>query len=40
MSYFGEFRISWRYLTSATLGVAAGYGINNYLNNFFVPPLM
>ncbi len=40
MSYFGEFRINWRYLASATLGIAVGYGINNYLNNIFVPPLM
>lgn len=38
--YFGEFRRGWRHLTAATIGIAAGYGINNYLNNVFIPPLM
>lgn len=38
--YFREFKIGWRHLTSATIGIAAGYGINNYLNNIFIPPLM
>jgi len=38
--YFREFKISWRPLAAATIGIAAGYGINNYLNNIFIPPLM
>lgn len=38
--YFGEFRQSWRPLAAASLGMAAGYTINNYLNNIFFPPLM
>lgn len=38
--YFGEFRQGWRPLAAASLGMAAGYTINNYLNNIFFPPLM
>src|SRR5262245_59160316 len=40
MSYFGEFRIHWRYLAAATIGMGAGYSINNYLNNIFTPHLL
>lgn len=39
-SYFGEFRLNWRYLAAACVGMGAGYTINNYLNNIFIPPLM
>ena len=40
MTYFSEFRVNWRALGAASIGIAAGYGINNYLNNVFIPPLM
>lgn len=38
--YFHEFRLGWRQLSAATIGIAGGYGVNNYLNNVFIPPLM
>ncbi|MNS35356.1 Major Facilitator Superfamily protein [compost metagenome] len=37
--YLGEFRIHWRALLSASLGLAAGT-ISNYVNNLFTPSLM
>lgn len=40
MTYFGEFRVNWRHLLAAAIGMGAGYTINNYLNNVFIPPLM
>lgn len=40
MTYFGEFRMNWRHLLAAAIGMGAGYTINNYLNNVFIPPLM
>ena len=38
--YFSEFSIHWRAITSSFMGMAAGYTINNYLNNLFIPALM
>lgn len=38
--YFREFRLGWRPLAAASIGMASGYTINNYLNNIFIPPLM
>ena len=38
--YFKEFPANWRPLSAAFVGMAAGYTINNYLNNLFIPSLM
>ena len=40
MGYFGELRTNWRPLAAAALGIAAGYSLNNYLNNVFIPEMM
>lgn len=40
MNYLGEIRTNWRYLAAASLGIATGYSLNNYLNNLFIPALM
>jgi MFS family permease len=37
MSYLGEVRINWRYITAAGLGQTAGYSVVNYINNLFTP---
>ena len=39
-SYTSEFVINWRYLTSASLGLAAGYSLVNYITNIFTPRLL
>lgn len=39
-SYISEFVVNWRYLTSASFGLAAGYGLVNYINNIFTPQLL
>jgi MFS family permease len=39
-SYLDEFRVNFRALAAATLGMATGYSLNNYLNNLFIPTLM
>jgi MFS family permease len=40
VTYLGELRVNWRFLTSATLGLGFGYGITSYLNNIFTPHLL
>jgi MFS family permease len=40
MTYFGEFKLNWRPLLAAAVGMAFGYTLNNYLSNVFVPPLV
>lgn len=40
MSYFREFFTNWRSLASASIGIASGYAVNNYLQNIFIPSLM
>jgi len=40
MRYFSEFRINWRALTAASLGLAVGYTFINYVTNIFAPYLI
>lgn len=40
MTYLGEFRLNWRQLLAASIGMAFGYTLNNYLSNVFIPPLV
>jgi MFS family permease len=40
MTYFDEFRLNWRQLLAASVGMAFGYTLNNYLSNVFIPPLV
>jgi len=40
MTYLGEFRVNWRALTAACIGMGFGYSLNNYFNNLFIPQLM
>ncbi|WP_232132120.1 MFS transporter [Luteimonas sp. BDR2-5] len=40
MSYFGEFRKSWRFLSAAGFGLAAGYSITHYVANLMTPHLI
>jgi MFS family permease len=40
MGYLAELRWNWRALTAATLGLAVGYTLNNYITNIFLPHLL
>ncbi len=40
MSYLREFRINWRALAAASIGMSAGYSLVNYINNLFTPQLL
>jgi predicted MFS family arabinose efflux permease len=40
MTYWGEFRINWRYVTAAAIGQAAGYYLLSYVSNVFTPHLI
>lgn len=40
MSYLGELRISWRYATAATIGLASGYMLNHYITGIFAPEMI
>lgn len=40
MAYLDEFRRSGRPLLAASVGMAFGYTLNNYLGNIFIPPLV
>jgi MFS family permease len=40
MSYLGEIRINWRFLTAASIGQAAGYSLLSYVSNIFTPQLI
>lgn len=40
MSYIGEFRLHWRALAAASVGLAFGYTFNNYVTNVFSPHLI
>ena len=40
MKYLEEFFSNWRQLLAASVGMAFGYTLNNYLNNVFIPPLV
>lgn len=40
MSYLSEFRGGARYLTAASFGLAAGYGVTHYVMNLQIPNLM
>lgn len=40
MTYLQEFRAFKRYLAAASLGLAAGYSIVNYISNIFIPHLL
>lgn len=40
MGYLGEFRLHWRALTAASIGLAVGYTFTNYVTNVFSPDLI
>jgi MFS family permease len=40
MTYLGEFRANWRYAIAASIGMAAGYLLVNYIGNVFTPHLI
>ncbi len=40
MTYLGEIRRDWRFLTAAGIGQAAGYAIVSYTSNIFTPHLI
>jgi MFS family permease len=40
VTYLGELRVSWRYLSGASLGLASGYLLTMYITSVFVPHLM
>jgi MFS family permease len=40
MTYLGELRSRWRFVTATCLGQAAGYSIVTYINNLFTPQLL
>ena len=40
MTYWGEYRINWRYLAAASFGLIGGYSLINYVANLFTPQLI
>lgn len=40
ISYFGEFRVNWRRLVAAMLGIGTGLWLNAYTTNLFGPKLI
>ncbi len=40
MTYLGELRINWRYIAAASIGLAAGYMLNHFVNGIFAPHLL
>jgi MFS family permease len=40
MTYLSEFRVNWRYLTAAAIGLGSGYSLNQYFNSIFAPHLL
>lgn len=40
LTYTGEFKVHWRTLVAACLGLALGAALNHYMTNLFGPPLI
>ena len=40
LTYTGEFKVHWRTLLAACLGLALGAALNHYMTNLFGPPLI
>jgi len=40
LSYFAEFRVHWKAVVAATLGLAVGYTFNNYVTSTMAPALI
>jgi MFS family permease len=40
MAYLAELRINWRYLAAACIGLASGFGLNQYVSGTFAPHLL
>lgn len=40
MAYLGELRTNWRYLAAACVGLASGFGLNQYVAGTFAPHLI
>jgi MFS family permease len=40
VTYLGEVRANWRFVAAASIGLAAGYSLNNFITNIFTPLLI
>jgi MFS family permease len=40
LTYIGEFKVYWRTLVAACMGLALGSALNHYMTNLFGPPLI